>query len=182
MLILETSSEKGCLILAEKGQPIKTHSLPGGPELSRTLALEVKKLLGPLKPDLVAVGVGPGSYTGIRVGAALAKALAYGWQVPLLGFCSLKAFGAPPVLIDARMGGFYALLNEAPCLLSPTDSRLQDLPEIRTPHPELIQKRLTSKAILRQTEPDPTLLAKLVWDQFLQEGAQPLELNYLSHP
>lgn len=182
MLILETSCEMGCLVLAENERPIRHKALPGGPELSRTLALEVKNLLEETKPDLVAVGVGPGSYTGIRVGAALAKGLSYGWKVPLVGFCSLKAFGPPPVLVDARMGGFYALLEREPCLLSPNDPRLADLAEIRSPHPELIRKRLICKAVLHQISPDPGRLAKLVWDQFLEEGAQPLELNYLSHP
>lgn len=182
VLILETSSEKGCLILAEQDRVLQAQTLPGGPELSRTLALEVKNILGPFQPDLVAVGTGPGSYTGIRVSAALAMALSYGWQVPLIGFCSLKAFGPSPVLVDARMGGFYALLDQAPLLLSPADPRLQNLSEIRSPHPELIQKRLASEAVFIQMTPDPSLLAKLVWSQFLEEGARPLELNYLSHP
>jgi tRNA threonylcarbamoyl adenosine modification protein YeaZ len=182
VLILETSSEKGCLILSEKDKPVQAKSLLGGPELSKTLAVEVKNILGAHKPGLIAVGTGPGSYTGIRVGAALAKALAYGWKIPLIGFCSLKAFGAPPVLVDARIGGIYALLDQTPLLLSPTDPRLQTLPEIRSPNPELIQKRLPSGAIFIPTTPDPNLLAKLVWDQFLEEGVRPIELNYLSHP
>lgn len=189
ILILETSSEKGCLVLAENGKAIASQALPGGPELSKCLALEVEKLKckAALHLDLVAVGTGPGSYTGIRVGAALAKALAYGWNVPLLGFCSLRAFApkAIPscaVLVDARMGGFYALIDQQPTLISPSDPILQTLSHIASPHPELIKKRLTTSAIWRETEPDPALLAEIVYTQFLEEGTSPIELTYLSSP
>lgn len=40
------------------------------------------------------VGVGPGSFTGIRIGMSYAKGVAWANQVPLLGFCSLAACGA----------------------------------------------------------------------------------------
>lgn len=191
ILILETSSEKGCLILADGEKPLAVKTLPGGPELSKCLALEVKHLLSKCKAalhlDLVAVGTGPGSYTGIRVGAALAKALSYGWGVPLIGFCSLKAY-APKikapfiVLVDARMGGFYALIDGKPTLISPDDPLLQTIPHIASPHPELIKKRLTSSAIWHETEPDPSQLAQIVYRQFLEEGTAPIELTYLSCP
>jgi tRNA threonylcarbamoyl adenosine modification protein YeaZ len=182
ILTIETSSEKSCLLLSDKDQPLAFKALPGGTGLSRNLALEVKNILQSKQPDLIAVGTGPGSYTGIRVGAALAKALAYGWNIPLMGFCSLKAFGPPPVLVDARMGGFYALLDSTPQLLSPTDPKLQTLVEIHSPHPSVIQKRLSCPALFTETTPHPDFLAPLIWQQFLQEGATPLELNYLSHP
>lgn len=93
-LIFETSTEKGLIALSLGGNLIAAKPLAGGPELSKTLALEVKNLLTlhSFQPEFIAVGTGPGSYTGIRVGAALAKSLAFGWNIPLFGFCSLKAF------------------------------------------------------------------------------------------
>lgn len=182
ILILETSTEKGCIALANKETLLAAKSLEGGPELSKNLAMHVKNLLGDQKLDLIAVGSGPGSYTGIRVGAALAKALSYGWKIPLVGFCSLEAFGPAPVLVDARSGGFYALLGNEPELLSPQDQRLQMLKEIRSPHPKQIEKRLLSPALFIETNPDPSRLAKLVWTHFLERGITPLELVYLSHP
>jgi tRNA A37 threonylcarbamoyladenosine modification protein TsaB len=130
--------------------------------------------------DLVAVGIGPGSYTGIRVGAALGKALAYGWGVPLVGFCSLKAFGSPPVLVDARGAGIYALLEEEPVLLAPTDPRLQELGRAISPNPEAIKKRLPIE--VEEKGPNPMWLAEVVWRQFLEKGAGALELNYASFP
>ncbi|MFM8895672.1 MAG: hypothetical protein ACKOE2_09915 [Actinomycetales bacterium] len=44
----------------------------------------------------IACGVGPGPYTGLRVGVATATALGLAWQVPVHGVCSLDALAARP--------------------------------------------------------------------------------------
>lgn len=60
-------------------------------------------------PSQILVGVGPGSFTGLRVAIAAAHGMAIGWSVPLAGFDSLAlvAAGAPgdgPVAV-AMIGG-----------------------------------------------------------------------------
>lgn len=185
-LILETSTEKSCLILADLGRPVRVKNLNGGPELSKRLAMEVNDLLS-FQPELIAVGIGPGSYTGIRVGAALAKALSFAWKIPLTGFCSLKAFLPSlekepyAVIVDARMGGLYVLFSgkDIPELVPPTDPRLQEIPHLFSPHPEVLKKR---GILAHETSPDPASLSKLVFNQFLESGISSIELNYLSSP
>lgn len=47
----------------------------------------------PWQAGAIICGIGPGSFTGLRVGLATAKGLCFAWQVPLLTFSSLSLFG-----------------------------------------------------------------------------------------
>ena len=74
--------------------------------------------LAPRDLDLVVVGVGPGSFTGLRIGMASAKGLARGAQCAIVGVPTLEAQAWRfrtldiPVLsvVDARKGRLYAAL------------------------------------------------------------------------
>lgn len=177
-LILETSSDFGLILLANKGVPIASCRLEGGAALSKHLGAETKKLLDAhaFHPSFIAVGTGPGSYTGIRVGAAFAQSLGFGWQVPVLSFCSLKAFTPPHVqgpfaiLVDARSTGIYTLFGKRqqesltfsePQLLSPTDPSLQNIPYLASPHPDRIAARGSFLGQWIETRPEPALLAQI---------------------
>ena len=54
----------------------------------------IAELLGGRKADRILVGVGPGSFTGIRVAIAAAHGLAIGWDAELLGMSSLALLAA----------------------------------------------------------------------------------------
>jgi tRNA threonylcarbamoyladenosine biosynthesis protein TsaB len=197
-LILETASEKSIIILAEKDRVVDVCRLSGGPELSKRLAQEVDALLKRARflPERIAVGTGPGSYTGIRVGAALAKALAYGWKIPLTGFCSLKGFaperdGTFAILTDARSAGLYALFGErrqgefffhTPELIQPSDPRLPTVATLAAPNLEALRKRSDFPGNWLETEPNPALLASEANSLFSSAIPSLLEFFYLSSP
>lgn len=94
-----------------------THSEGLLPQLDQLLARTgVKKE----EIELLAVSMGPGSFTGLRIGLATAEAMAYSWQCYLHGVDTLKAlaYNIPlegrvlsPVL-DAQKGNFYQALYE----------------------------------------------------------------------
>lgn len=122
-LILETSSEKGLLALAHKGELLFSRPLPIVGKNSTTLLLEALQAgAAELQIDVsnlgcVACGLGPGFFTGIRVAASFAKGLALGLGIPLVGFSSLSGFislkeALFASVIDARVGGAYLLLQE----------------------------------------------------------------------
>ena len=75
--------------------------------------------------DRIAVGVGPGSFTGLRVGVTAARALAVGLEKPLVPVGTLSALAAAIVssapadrgrpalaVLDARRGEVFALLRD----------------------------------------------------------------------
>jgi len=75
----------------------------------------------------IAVGIGPGSFTGVRIGLATARGLALALGVPVAGVSTLDALaagapGAVPV-IDARRGEVFVLLEE-PRVLAPAQVEL----------------------------------------------------------
>lgn len=81
------------------------------------LAPMLAELVGKHVPSQVLVGIGPGSFTGLRIGIAAAHGLAIGWDVPVAGFSSLAliaeaAPGDGPVAV-AVSGGHGELFVQA---------------------------------------------------------------------
>jgi tRNA threonylcarbamoyladenosine biosynthesis protein TsaB len=97
--------------------------------------LLVEAGLGWDRVERIAVGVGPGTFTGLRIGIATARALAQSMDVELVGVSSLRAlaFGGPKTLaaIDARRAEvFVAAYDGDQELLAPRAVRPAALAEL----------------------------------------------------
>ncbi len=120
ILALEFSSSQRSVALARDGRVLAETSEAGGRETHAFGMIEkvlASAKIGRAEIECLAVGLGPGSYTGIRVALSIAQ----GWQlatgVKLLGIGSVeclaaqaqaeKIFGRVNVVIDAQRGEFY---------------------------------------------------------------------------
>src|SRR6202161_604219 len=61
----------------------------------------------------IAVAMGPGSFTGIRVGLAMARAMGVALAIPVVGVSTLAAFAAP-LLTEPRTGIITATIDARP--------------------------------------------------------------------
>jgi len=102
---------------------------------AQTLLEDVDALLrqaGAHPSDLgrLAVGLGPGSFTGVRIGLAVARGLALSLDVPGSGVSTLAALaaGAPDArpVIDAKRREIFTLVEDEPRVLAPGDLPLED--------------------------------------------------------
>ena len=125
MLILafETSAKAASVALTENGKLLGESYQNTGMTHSQTLMVMAEDLLkaaGKAVKDLSAVAVaeGPGSFTGVRIGVAAAKGLAWGAELPCFGISTLEAMAVSlgawqgyicPVM-DARRSQVYNAL------------------------------------------------------------------------
>ena len=96
ILCIETGTDICSVGIARDGELISLRESDEGRDHARQVAVFVDELLEemglqPDELDAIAVGKGPGSYTGLRIGVSFAKGLAYGLGKPLLAVGSLDA-------------------------------------------------------------------------------------------
>ena len=130
MLIIGIESatvQVGCAVGGHEGVLASTHSArPRRHAESLTPAIEFvcRQARTPLQEmGAVAVDIGPGLFTGLRVGVAAAKAIAHALRVPMIGVSSLDLLAFPVryspkmivAVIDARRGElFHASYRQVP--------------------------------------------------------------------
>jgi tRNA threonylcarbamoyladenosine biosynthesis protein TsaB len=116
---IDTSTRWLNLALLSRQGELRAEFRESLPTHTTRLAPEIRKLLsggGAGPQDLAALGVvlGPGSFTGLRVGLAAASGLAQALEIPSYGLSSLEALaracpsdGLGVALLDARRGEVY---------------------------------------------------------------------------
>lgn len=102
-LIIDTSGPQGVLACSMEGTLTQTFPLPAGRPLTKHLFTTLLSF-GKQKIDFIAVGVGPGTFTGTRVGAMTAQALAFGWGIPLVSFSSAFLPDLPHIALTTYHG------------------------------------------------------------------------------
>jgi tRNA threonylcarbamoyladenosine biosynthesis protein TsaB len=144
-LAFESSSRRGSVALLEDGRLIGSleHEEPNS-HAERLLPLAERLLAEAGWPkaslDRLGVGVGPGSFTGLRAGIALAEGLSVGLDRPLIGIGSLLAMahgalmerpGPCCALLDARRSELFAAVYAEGQreLRAPVALPIEDLPE-----------------------------------------------------
>ena len=105
ILHIETSTDVCSVALSEDGAVLFSKEDFDGPQHAVTLGVYIDEVLSMAdshaKPiDAVAVSCGPGSYTGLRIGASMAKGICYGRNIPLIALPTLKVMSVPVLLMD----------------------------------------------------------------------------------
>ncbi len=96
ILGIESASTVASVALIEDGTVLCDFTLNGKYTHSKTIMpmLEAVKTIGDIdfsEVDAVAVSGGPGSYTGLRIGASTAKGLAQVWEVPIVSVSTIES-------------------------------------------------------------------------------------------
>jgi tRNA threonylcarbamoyl adenosine modification protein YeaZ len=126
-LAFDTATSVATSALVDDGEVL-------GERMSRaqTLLEDVDALLRqggahPRDLDALAIGIGPGSFTGVRIGLAAARGLALALDLRGGGVSTLAALaaGAPDALpvIDAKRHEVFTLVDGEPAVLAPADVR-----------------------------------------------------------
>ena len=96
ILNIETSSKNCSVCLSSKGNLVTSFDLEDEDyKHSELLTSSIQNILSENKLDVsglsaVSVGIGPGSFTGLRIGLSVAKGLCYPHNINLIGISSLK--------------------------------------------------------------------------------------------
>lgn len=159
MLILgiETATDRVGASLVDHGGVLAETHLSGGRRHAETLGPAIQFLMtqsGHTPRDLaaVAVDIGPGLFTGLRVGLAHGKAMAHALGIPMIGVPSLDLVAFPlryagrrvVSVIDARRGEVYWAIYR------PVPGGVQRIGDFQLSSPAEVASELTA-------DPEPTL-------------------------
>lgn len=143
IIALDSSTEVCSVALLHDGEVVAERLNPVGSNHAALLPVYVQALLAAveekgLRLDGVALSEGPGSYTGLRIGASLAKGLCYGKDIPLYAVPTLAVIAGQAAMqtensalicpmIDARRMEVYEAVYDAGLqIVQPLEAKIID--------------------------------------------------------
>jgi len=113
VLAIDTSTSRTSVAIIEDGSVLYSGFKDGATAHGPSLPALVQEALAVSDVDEVVVGMGPGPFTGLRVGIAFAQSFALAREIPVRGVCSLDAIAAQIqendfiITVDARRKEVY---------------------------------------------------------------------------
>jgi tRNA threonylcarbamoyladenosine biosynthesis protein TsaB len=181
------SGDSWAALSVHKGLQHSPALLPLAERMLKDLGITVQDL------DLVVCSIGPGSFTGIRIGLATAMGVAHGRGIPLVGISTLDALAGSwtawagdvfPV-IDARRGNIYTARyrggsrrgeyrDVSPAELAELLAQSQLPLLVGTDSPKVLQLLGEPRAEVTAADSmDPRSLLKLGVERYCAQGADP---------
>jgi len=149
ILIIETSTEVCSVSLINDGILVDFIESDEGQNHARLVTVFAENLLSRnklLSNDLnaIAVSKGPGSYTGLRIGASTAKGICYAANIPLIAVGTLEAMAKHVALNRTQFG----IPDEKPTLLCPMiDARRMEVYSMLLDENGTVLKPITAEII-----------------------------------
>lgn len=112
-LAIDTSTSRTCVGIVENGELLWSGYRDGATAHGPALPSLVQEAIAGRAIDEVVVGMGPGPFTGLRIGIAFAHSFALARSIPVRGICSLDAIAAQieskdfTITVDARRKEVY---------------------------------------------------------------------------
>lgn len=191
-LIIDTSTELCLIALIQEGQILSENVFAHANQLSQNLLPSIQEMMKKSNFSLsalssIALGIGPGSYTGTRVGAAVAKSLAFGLGIGVKPFYSPLAFlpgkkGSFAFVIPTKAGAYFLLKGDQPSLVSSEELEAEAgaVDYLVTSPSHAVPESLKSKPYFEAAPNLPLLVTRL--DAVRPVSPESIELHYLHTP
>ncbi|MBO4370955.1 MAG: tRNA (adenosine(37)-N6)-threonylcarbamoyltransferase complex dimerization subunit type 1 TsaB [Paludibacteraceae bacterium] len=153
IIAIDTTTKVCSAAVLESGRCVAERVDYAGQNHGKLLGVFVRELLKEtaVRPDAIALSMGPGSYTGLRIGASFVKGLGFGWNAPVITLPTLQILSA-------------ALMQKCPDL--PTDAWLCPMIDARRME---VYSAIYDQQLVERRETMPDIVDANTYDRWLQE-------------